>query len=41
MPDTFMGKLFLPGLLLQFSQIISGGIRFGMSSYREKTKPAK
>jgi hypothetical protein len=40
-PDTFIGKLFLFGLLLQISQIISRDFMLGMSRYGKEAKPEK
>jgi hypothetical protein len=41
MPDAFVGKLLLPGLLLQFGQVVSGGIGLGMGGCRKKGEPEK
>jgi hypothetical protein len=41
MPDAFVGKLPFPGLLLQFGQVVSGGIGLGMGDCRKKGEPEK
>jgi hypothetical protein len=40
-PYAFIGELPVPGLLLQFGQVINNGVESGMGGGRKETEPEK